>query len=170
MSCGNPHDLPCNDVAQVLLLFIDNEINALHELTHNSDFVTHEEIIDGALVPVIEINGFVFQGLSHIPTHAEIEIHFEQCPPCHDILDRESAVLNTMKERLGQSCREEAPAELQALIAAQTQALASQLASSTTSVPFSRTEITTTIIDENGAQTTIEIQSSTEFRGEFPSF
>ena len=50
MSCGNPHDLPCNDVAQVLLLFIDNEINALHELTHNSDFVTYEEIIDGALV------------------------------------------------------------------------------------------------------------------------
>jgi len=170
MSCGNPHNIPCNDVAQVLLLFIDNEIDALHELTHHSDYHQHEEIIDGSLVPVIEINGFVFHGLQHIPTHSEIEIHFEECPPCHDILDRESAVLHSMKQRLGESCREEAPADLQAMIAAQTQALAAQMASSTTSVQYSRTEITTTIIDENGAQTTIEIQSSTEFRGEFPNF
>ena len=168
MSCGNPHEIPCSEVAQVLYLFIDNELENLHELAHSDAYQSGTIEIEG--VDAIEVGGIVIEGLSHIPSHAAIEIHFQECPPCHEVLDRESATLATMKSILSNSCNEQAPAELQAMIAAQTQALAAEMAASTTTVQYSRTEITTTIIDENGAQTTIEIQSSTEYRGEFPGF
>ena len=132
MSCGNHHDLPCTDVAQVLFLFIDNEIED--------------------------------QGQHHA-----IEVHIQECPPCRTELDYEIRVLSTMKQALVNECCEEAPDELTAKIRQQTAQLAAAMEAGdrVENWQFSHTQITTTIVDENGISTTIEIQSTTEFRGDF---
>jgi predicted anti-sigma-YlaC factor YlaD len=132
MSCGDHHDLPCTDVAQILFLFIDNELEDRGQ-------------------------------------HHAVEIHFQECPPCRSVMEHEIQVLSTLKQALMNDCCEEAPEDLTERIRLQTAQLASAMEAGdpVQNWQFSHTQITTTIVDEFGNSTTIEIQSTTEIRGDF---
>ena len=98
-----------------------------------------------------------------------IEIHIQECPPCRVELEYESQVLSKLKNLLSQECQEPAPDELNERIRQQTAEMAAAMTGGAfiENWQISHTQITTTIVDENGIETTIEIESTTEYRGEF---
>lgn len=104
MSCGGPHEIPCQEVLHSLVLFIDHEIEDAQQVH-------------------------------------QIEVHFEECPPCLNELTHERFVLERLKEMLAQSCTEEAPEALHEKIEAQTAALALQMQAQLLAAPIS-TQVT----------------------------
>lgn len=64
-----------------------------------------------------------------LPTEREYQIyqfHFEQCPPCNEVMVHESEVLTMLQSLLRSTCNEPAPDELHERIRQQTQVLAGQ--------------------------------------------
>jgi mycothiol system anti-sigma-R factor len=86
------HDLnmlPCDQILQTLVLYID------HELPSEQEYQVYQ-------------------------------FHFEQCPPCNEVMVHESTILAMMQNLLRSTCNEEAPEDLQRRIKEQTDALAGQ--------------------------------------------
>lgn len=128
MSCGNPHELPCNEVLHSLVLFIDHEIEDQNQVH-------------------------------------QIEVHFQECPPCQQELTQEQLVLEKLRSLLSESCAEEAPDSLHEKILNQTTHLAQQMQAQFFGMPspfatqvvtqFSRTEFTV-----DGIETRIDIETT----------
>ena len=67
------------------------------------------------------------------------QFHFQECPPCNEVMVHESAAIAIMQNLLRNSCNEEAPEDLHERIRQQTEALAGQsqvefFSSSTTTI------------------------------------
>jgi hypothetical protein len=93
-----------------------------------------------------------------------LEHHLDECQPCHSELEHERFVIQSLKRNLTNECCEEAPSDLNEKIAAQTAALAAQIAA--LSGPQIITEIHTTETTIIG-DTVIEIETH-EIRRDFP--
>jgi mycothiol system anti-sigma-R factor len=117
----NADMLPCDQIMQTLLLYID------HELPSEQEYQVYQ-------------------------------FHFEQCPPCNELMVHESAILALMQNLLRSSCNEEAPADLRRRIKEQTDALASQ-----SQVQFFSSSTTITNFTFDG---TTSIQVTQEFTHE----
>ncbi|MEI6038905.1 MAG: hypothetical protein WCQ52_04400 [Actinomycetes bacterium] len=95
----------------------------------------------------------------------QIEIHFEECPPCNEELVHEKSVLGKLKSLLASSCCEEAPESLTEKIYVQTGQLAQEMQSQFFGMPsalsthvvtqYSRTEFSV-----DGVETRIEIETT----------
>jgi mycothiol system anti-sigma-R factor len=104
-----------------------------------------------------------------------VEIHFGECPPCKEEMEREHAALTLMRNLLTRSCIEDAPQSLHERLHQQTEQLHQQMAAqeallnssfgSGGYVETTYTETTYTEITIDG-QTQIEI--TREIRREFP--
>ena len=99
-----------------------------------------------------------------------VEIHFGECPPCREEMERELATLTLMRNLLTRSCIEDAPQSLHQRLLEQTQHLHGQMAAQEALlngriVETTYTETTYTEITIDG-ETQIEI--SREIRREFP--
>lgn len=97
--------LPCEQVMQTLILYID------HELATEQEYLVYQ-------------------------------FHFQQCPPCNELMVHESQALSMLQNLLRSTCNEAAPDDLHARIREQTEALAGQsqvqfFSSSTTITNFS---------------------------------
>lgn len=99
-----------------------------------------------------------------------VEIHFGECPPCKEEMERELAALTLMRNLLTRSCIEDAPQSLQERLIEQTHQLYQQMAAqeallNNRIVETTYTETTYTEITIDG-ETQIEI--TREIRREFP--
>ena len=99
-----------------------------------------------------------------------VEIHFGECPPCREEMERELATLTLMRNLLTRSCIEDAPQSLHQQLLEQTQHLNGQMAAQEALlngriVETTYTETTYTEITIDG-ETQIEI--TREIRREFP--
>jgi mycothiol system anti-sigma-R factor len=99
-----------------------------------------------------------------------VEIHFGECPPCKEEMERELSVLTLMRSLLTRSCVEDAPQSLHERLIEQTQLLHQQMEAQAALlnnriVETTYTETTYTEITIDG-ETQIEI--TREFRREFP--
>jgi hypothetical protein len=130
MSCGDHHELPCDQVLPNIILYIDHEIFDNNQLS-------------------------------------AVEIHFGECLPCKEQMEREHAALTLMRNLLTRSCIEDAPQSLHQSLLEQTHQLHEQLAAQEALgyVETTYTETTYTEITIDG-QTQIEI--TREIRREFP--
>jgi anti-sigma factor (TIGR02949 family) len=132
MSCGGPHEVPCQEVLHSLVLFIDHEIEDQQQVH-------------------------------------QIEVHFQECPPCQEELTHEQTVMAKLKQLLSGSCNEAAPSGLEEKIHAQTAALAQQMQAqffgmpTPLATPFS-TQVTTQYSRHefiaDGVETRIEIETT----------
>ena len=86
---SNAHQLPCDQILQTLVLYID------HELPSEQEYQVYQ-------------------------------IHFQECPPCNEMMVYESQALAFMQNLLRNTCNEEAPEDLHQRIRQQTEALAGQ--------------------------------------------
>lgn len=128
MSCGGPHETPCNEVLHSLVLYIDHELESPQQVQ-------------------------------------QIQVHFQECPPCNEELQHEQSVIGKLKQLLSTSCNESAPAQLQEKLLAQTGALAQEMQAQFFGMPtafstqvttqFSRHEFTV-----DGVETRIEIETT----------
>jgi mycothiol system anti-sigma-R factor len=121
VAMNNAHNLPCDQVLQSLILYID------HELATDQDYQ-------------------IFQ------------IHFQECPPCNEVMVHESEALAFMQNLLRNTCNEQAPEDLHERIRQQTQTLAGQ-----TQVGFFSSSTTITNFTFDG---TTSIQVTQEFTHE----
>ncbi len=104
-----------------------------------------------------------------------VEIHFVECPPCREQMERELAALTFMRNLLTRSCVEDAPQSLHERLIEQTQQLHGEMAAQEALlnggfglsgiVETTYTETTYTEITIDG-ETQIEI--TREIRREFP--
>jgi mycothiol system anti-sigma-R factor len=99
-----------------------------------------------------------------------VEIHFGECAPCKEEMEREHAALTLMRSLLTRSCVEDAPQSLHERLIEQTQLLHQQMAAQAALlnnriVETTYTETTYTEITIDG-ETQIEI--TREIRREFP--
>lgn len=94
-----------------------------------------------------------------------VEIHFGECPPCKEEMEREHAALTLMRNLLTRSCVEDAPHSLHERLIEQTQLLHQQMAAQEALTHATYTETTYTEITIDG-ETQIEI--TREIRREFP--
>ena len=99
-----------------------------------------------------------------------VEIHFGECLPCKNEMEREYAALTMMRNLLTRSCAEEAPKSLHERLIEQTHQLHQQMAAqeallNSRIVETTYTETTYTEITIDG-ETQIEI--TREIRREFP--
>ncbi len=99
-----------------------------------------------------------------------VEIHFGECPPCKEEMEREHAALTLMRNLLTRSCVEDAPQSLHERLIEQTQLLHQQMEAQAALlnnriVETTYTETTYTEITIDG-ETQIEI--TREIRREFP--
>lgn len=94
-----------------------------------------------------------------------VEIHFGECPPCKEEMEREHAALTLMRNLLTRSCVEDAPQSLHERLIEQTQLLHQQMAAQEALTHATYTETTYTEITIDG-ETQIEI--TREIRREFP--
>ncbi len=96
---------------------------------------------------------------------AQIEVHFQECPPCQQELTHEQIILGRLKDLIGGACNERAPDALHEKILTQTGVLAQQMQaqffgmnsplSTHVVTQFSRTEFTS-----DGVETRIEIETT----------
>ena len=96
---------------------------------------------------------------------AQIEVHFQECPPCQQELTHEQIILGRLKDLIGGACNERAPEALHEKIHTQTGVLAQQMQaqffgmnsplSTHVVTQFSRTEFTS-----DGVETRIEIETT----------
>ncbi len=96
-----------------------------------------------------------------LPSEQEYQVyqfHFEQCPPCNEVMVHESTILAMMQNLLRSSCNEAAPDDLQRRIKEQTDALAGQ-----SQVQFFSSSTTITNFTFDG---TTSIQVTQEFTHE----
>lgn len=113
--------MPCEQVAQTLILYIDHEL----------------------------------------PTEQEYQIyqfHFQQCPPCNELMVHESQALAMLQNLLRSTCNEAAPDDLHQRIREQTEALAGE-----SQVQFFSSSTTITNFTFDG---TTSIQVTQEFTHE----
>ena len=94
-----------------------------------------------------------------------VEVHFGECLPCKEEMEREYAALTMMRNLLTRSCIEDAPQSLHERLIEQTEQLHQQMAAQERVVTTTYTETTYTEITIDG-QTQIEI--TREIRREFP--
>jgi anti-sigma factor (TIGR02949 family) len=113
--------LPCDQVRQTLVLYID------HELASEKEYQVYQ-------------------------------FHFQQCPPCNEVMVYESAALAFMQNLLRSTCNEAAPDDLHERIKQQTEELAGQ-----TQVQFFSSSTTITNFTFDG---TTSIQVTQEFTHE----
>ena len=119
------HAIPCDQVLQTLVLYID------HELATEQDYQIYQ-------------------------------IHFQECPPCYELLVHESESLSFMQNLLRSACNEEAPEDLHDRIRRQISVM-----SATAQVEyFSQTTITNFSFD---GTTSIQVtqEFTTEIRHDF---
>ena len=96
-----------------------------------------------------------------LPSEQEYQVyqfHFQQCPPCNEVMVHESAVLSMMQNLLRSTCNETAPDDLHERIRQQTEELAGQ-----SQVQFFSTSTTITNFTFDG---TTSIQVTQEFTHE----
>lgn len=96
-----------------------------------------------------------------LPSEQEYQIyqfHFEQCPPCNEVMVHESEALAILQNLLRITCNEAAPDELHERIRQQTQVLAGQ-----TQVQYFSSSTTVTNFTFDG---TTSIQVTQEFTQE----
>ncbi len=95
----------------------------------------------------------------------QIEVHFQECPPCQQELEHEKSVVGKLKSLLSGSCNENAPDSLQEKLFEQTAALAQEMQSQFFGMgaPFA-TQVTTqfsrTEFSVDGFETRIEIETT----------
>ena len=113
--------LPCDQVRQTLVLYID------HELPSEQEYQVYQ-------------------------------FHFQECPPCNEVMVYESAALAMMQNLLRATCNEAAPDDLHERIKEQIEELAGQ-----TQVQFFSSSTTITNFTFDG---TTSIQVTQEFTHE----
>ena len=118
---SNLPQLPCDQVLQTLILYID------HELPTEQEYQVYQ-------------------------------IHFQECPPCNEVMIHESQALAFLQDLLRTTCNEQAPEDLNEKIRQQTEALASQ-----TQIGFFSSSTTITNFTFEG---TTSIQVTQEFTHE----
>ena len=89
VAMSNLETMPCAEIMQTLVLYIDHELPA-------------------------EQQYHVYQ------------IHFQECPPCNEVLVYESTALALMQNLLRNTCNEQAPEDLHQRIRQQTEVLAGE--------------------------------------------
>jgi len=114
------------------------------------------------MLPCDQIQQTLVLYIDHeLPSEQEYQIyqiHFEQCPPCNEIMVHESAILAMMQNLLRSTCNEQAPDDLKRKIKEQTDALAGQ-----SQVQFFSSSTTITNFTFDG---TTSIQVTQEFTHE----
>ena len=94
-----------------------------------------------------------------------VEIHFGECLPCKQEMEREYAALTMMRNLLTRSCVEEAPQSLRERLIEQTQLLHQQMEEQAS---FTRTTFTQTTYTEITIDGETQIEITREIRREFP--
>ena len=94
-----------------------------------------------------------------------VEIHFGECLPCKQEMEREYAALTMMRNLLTRSCIEEAPQSLHERLIEQTQLLHQQMEEQAS---FTRTTYTQTTYTEITIDGETQIEITREIRREFP--
>ena len=94
-----------------------------------------------------------------------VEIHFGECLPCKQEMEREYAALTMMRNLLTRSCIEEAPQSLHDRLIEQTQLLHQQMEEQAS---FTRTTYTQTTYTEITIDGETQIEITREIRREFP--
>ena len=94
-----------------------------------------------------------------------VEIHFGECLPCKQEMEREYAALTLMRNLLTRSCVEEAPQSLHDRLIEQTQLLHQQMEEQAS---FTRTTFTQTTYTEITIDGETQIEITREIRREFP--
>ena len=94
-----------------------------------------------------------------------VEIHFGECLPCKQEMEREYAALAMMRNLLTRSCIEEAPQSLHERLIEQTQLLHQQMEEQAS---FTRTTYTQTTYTEITIDGETQIEITREIRREFP--
>jgi mycothiol system anti-sigma-R factor len=92
------------------------------------------------------------------------EIHFQQCPPCHELLEHERAALIMMQNLLRGTCNESAPQELHDRIRATIDGLGN-----TTAVEFFSQTTYTEITFDGTTSISVTQEFTQEIRHEFPN-
>lgn len=81
-------------------------------------------------LPCDEIRQTLVLYIDHeLPSEQEYQVyqfHFQQCPPCNEVMVHESAALAMMQDLLRSTCNEAAPDDLHERIRQQTEVLAGQ--------------------------------------------
>ena len=93
-----------------------------------------------------------------------VEIHFGECLPCKQEMEREYAALTMMRNLLTRSCIEEAPQSLHERLIEQTQLLHQQMEEQAS---FTRTTYTQTTYTEITIDGETQIEITREIRREF---
>ena len=97
------------------------------------------------------------------------EFHFQQCPPCHELLEHERAALILMQNLLRGTCNESAPQDLHDRIQETINSLADSSFTHATSVEFfSQTTITEFTFDGTTSFSVTQ-EFTQEIRHEFPN-
>ena len=99
-----------------------------------------------------------------------VEIHFVECPPCREQMERELAALTFMRNLLTRSCVEDAPPSLHERLIEQTQQLHEEMAAQEASLQgrFVETTYTETTYTEITIDGETQIEITREIRREFP--
>jgi len=133
MSCGDHHELPCDQVLPNIILYIDHEIFDNNQLS-------------------------------------AVEIHFGECLPCKEEMEREHAALTLMRNLLTRSCIEDAPRSLHERLIQQTEQLHQQMAAQEALLNghYMETTYTETTYTEITIDGETQIEITREIRREFP--
>jgi hypothetical protein len=133
MSCGDHHELPCDQVLPNIILYIDHEIFDNNQLS-------------------------------------AVEIHFGECLPCKEEMEREHAALTLMRNLLTRSCIEDAPQSLHERLIQQTEQLHQQMAAQEALLNghYMETTYTETTYTEITIDGETQIEITREIRREFP--
>jgi anti-sigma factor (TIGR02949 family) len=90
-------------------------VKTMYELAR----ITCEEVIPSVIL-------FIDHELPDEAQYIVFEIHFQQCPPCCQVMEHERSSIELIQNRLRSSCNEEVPPGLHQRIREQTQRLSEE--------------------------------------------